>query len=89
MKKSLLLFPLFLLPFLLLAQNKLTMSDAILKGRTALAPANLSRLQWIPGTGQFTHIIGEKVVRVQADNLATDTLDLLPGINESLKTLGA
>ncbi|MEZ4967765.1 MAG: DPP IV N-terminal domain-containing protein [Saprospiraceae bacterium] len=89
MKKSLLLFPLFLLPFLLLAQNKLTMSDAILKGRTALAPANLSRLQWIPGTGQFTHIIGEKVVRVQADNLATDTLDLLSGINESLKTLGA
>lgn len=89
MKKHLFLLSLFLAPFLLPAQNKLTMADAILKGRTALAPANLKQLQWIPGTGQFTHLAGNMIVRVNAADLAVDTLNLLPGINEGLKTLGA
>ena len=64
------------------------MSDAILKGRTALAPANLRQLQWIPGTTQFTHVVNNKLVRVNAPDLAVDTLDVLPAINEGLKSLG-
>ena len=63
------------------------MSDAILKGRTALAPANLKQLQWIPGTTQFSHVVGNKIVRMQAPGLKTDTLDILTKINEGLVTL--
>ena len=75
-------------PLCLAAQQKITMSDAILKGRTVLAPANLKQLQWIPGTTQFTHAVGNKIVRVQANNQKTDTLDVLTGINEGLVAFG-
>ena len=75
-------------PFFLFSQsNKLTMADAILK-RGALAPANLKQLQWIPGTAQFTHVANNKLVRVNAPDLAVDTLDILPKINDGLKSLG-
>ncbi len=63
------------------------MADAILK-RGALAPANLKQLQWIPGTAQFTHVVSNKLVRVNAPDLAVDTLDVLPKINDGLKSLG-
>ncbi|HND89129.1 MAG TPA: hypothetical protein PK971_12420, partial [Saprospiraceae bacterium] len=64
---------LLLAPLFLLAQNTpLTMSDAILKGRSALAPANLRQLQWIPGANQFSHVVQNRLVRVSAPDLATD-----------------
>lgn len=85
----------FALPVVLLfspaglsAQQKITMSDAILKGRTALAPANLRQLQWIPGSSQFTYAAGSRIVRTQASNLKTDTIDVLPRVNEGLASLG-
>lgn len=70
------------------AQGKFSMSDAFLK-RGALSPANLRQLQWIPGTAQFTHLVGNQLVRTNATNLAVDTLNLLPKINEGLVSLGA
>ncbi len=76
-------------PLLLPAQKTISMSDAILKGRTALAPENLRQLQWIPGTTRFTHVAAGKLVRVEAASLATDTLDLLAGINAQLEKQGA
>lgn len=76
-------------PIILSAQQQLTMSDAIMKGRTVLAPANLRQLQWIPGSTQFTYAAGPKLVRTQASNLKMDTLDVLPKINEGLATLNA
>ncbi len=79
-----------ILPLLLSAQSQtLTMSDAILKGRSALAPTNLRQLQWVPGTAQFTHVVQNKFVRVNAPDLAVDTLDWLPKINEALEAKGA
>jgi dipeptidyl-peptidase 4 len=65
------------------AQNaKISMEDAILKGRGALAPANLKQLQWIPGSNQYTHVVKNKIVRSLAENpLTTDTLDILTPIN--------
>ncbi len=87
MKKTLSIALLFL-PFFLFAQNKITMSDAILKGRAALAPANLRQLQWIPGVAQFTHVVSNKIVRVNAADLLIDTLDLFPVLNEKLSALG-
>ncbi|MDX1913891.1 MAG: DPP IV N-terminal domain-containing protein [Saprospiraceae bacterium] len=71
----------------LFAQTKISMSDAFLK-RGALSPASLRQLQWIPGTARFTHVTGNRIVRVNAPNLVTDTLDLLPGINEGMVKLG-
>jgi dipeptidyl-peptidase-4 len=79
---------LFFSLFLTAQSNQFTMSEAILKGRTALAPSSLRQLQWIPGTAQFTHVVNNKIVRVNASNLAVDTLDILPAINEGLKTQG-
>ncbi len=70
------------LPMGLLAQTKtLTMADAILRGRTALAPASLRQLQWLPDADQFVYIAGEQLVRVRADDLKADTLDVLAHIN--------
>lgn len=78
-----------LLPLCLAAQNTpLTMSDAILKGRSALGPTNLRQLQWVPGTARFTHVVQNKFVRVNAPDLATDTLNWLPKINEALEAAG-
>lgn len=88
MKRSLLLTLLFA-PFLLFAQNKISMADAIMKGRSALAPASLKQLQWIPGTTQFTHLVNNKLVRVNAPDQKTDTLDLLLAINDKLTAAGS
>jgi dipeptidyl-peptidase 4 len=86
MKKTL-AFLLLYSPFLLFSQNKFSMADAFLK-RGALSPTNLRQLQWMPGTAQFAHVVRDKIVRVNAPTLATDTLDLLPKINEGLSALG-
>lgn len=90
MKKTVLLGLLLLaLPALLVAQKTFTMADAILKGRTTLAPANLRQLQWIPDTDRFVHVANNKLVRINAADLATDTLDLLAGINTEMAKQGA
>jgi dipeptidyl-peptidase-4 len=68
-------------------QQQLTMADAIMKGRTTLAPATLRQLQWIPGTAQFTYVANNKLVRVSADNLKADSLDVLGGLNAGLTQL--
>ena len=84
MKKFALL--LFLLPLLLHAQQPITMADAIMKGRSAFAPANLRQLQWIPGGTQFTYVAGTKLVRQDAAKPAvSDTLDWLPRLNEGVR----
>lgn len=88
-KFRLFFFALLLAPVWLGAQSSLSMSDAILKGRTALAPANLRQVQWIPGTRQFTHAVNGRYVRVNAETSSTDTLDLLSGINAALEKQGA
>ena len=94
MKKSfvqiglLFFLPFLLAPLALTAQQKISMSDAIMKGRTVLAPSNLKQLQWIPGTTQFTHVVDNRLVRVQAPGLKTDTLDILDKINTGLTGMG-
>ncbi len=88
-KNRLLLVVLLCTPLFLAAQAKISMSDAILKGRSTLAPANLKQLQWIPGTTQFSYAANNKLVRVNAANQATDTLDILTGINTALQKADA
>jgi dipeptidyl-peptidase 4 len=87
--KKLALFVFLALPFITQAQKNISMADAILKGRGALAPANLRQIQWIPNSNEFTHHAGSKIVRVNAASLATDTLEVLNPLNEGLKKNGA
>ena len=83
--KKILLSLLLTFPLSIFAQQNISMADAISKGRTSLAPANLRQLQWIPGSAKFTHVANNKIVRVNAADLAIDTLDVLPKLNEGLK----
>lgn len=71
-------------PALLFSQEKLSMSDAILRARS-LSPENLSQLQWIPGTARYAYMAeGKKLIRVQAPSMAADTLALLDSLNAAL-----
>ncbi len=70
------------------AQQHFSMADAFLK-RGVFTPANLRQLQWIPGKSQFTHVVNNKLVLVNAPDLKTDTLDFLPLINQKLTEMGA
>lgn len=88
-KYQLLFFVLLVATVFLEAQSNITMADAILKGRTALAPANLKQVQWVPGTNQFTHALNGKLVRTNAANGSTDTLDILTAINTDLEKQGS
>ncbi|MFN0216090.1 MAG: DPP IV N-terminal domain-containing protein [Saprospiraceae bacterium] len=76
-----------LLPLAISAQNKFSMSDAFQK-RAVLSPTNLKQLQWIPGTESFSHVLGENMVVVNALDLKSDTIALLPKLNEGLVALG-
>jgi dipeptidyl-peptidase 4 len=82
------LFPISLLLTILsasaIAQQPLSMSDVFLK-RAMLSPANLRQVLWIKDTEQFTHTVDNRIVRVNATNSATDTLDLLTDLNVALQ----
>ena len=78
-----------LAPVFVFSQKTISMSDAILKERSALGPENLAQLQWIPGTSQFSHVADNRLIRVNANNNAADTLDLLATINAALEKQGA
>jgi dipeptidyl-peptidase-4 len=69
------------------AQKTFTMTEAFQK-RMALSPSSLRQPKWIPGTNQLTHVHNNRLVRVSADNLTTDTLDLLTTLNEQMQILG-
>ncbi len=87
--KHLLLFAALLYSVLqpLNAQKTFTMSEAFQK-RMALSPSSLRQIKWVPGSSQLTHIHDNLLIRVNADNLKTDTIDLLPNLNECLQILG-
>ncbi|MFI5221841.1 MAG: DPP IV N-terminal domain-containing protein [Bacteroidia bacterium] len=78
-----------LLPFSSWAQNKqLTVEEAVLKGRTSLAPERLSQVSWIPGTNTFTWIAKQKgkefLMKEDARTLKTDTVISLDEFKEIL-----
>jgi len=69
------------------AQNTLSLEDAVLKGRTALAPARLDQLGWIPNTNTYTYVAGnanKKLVRVDAATGKVDSVDVLPNIRKAV-----
>ncbi|MCX6186364.1 MAG: DPP IV N-terminal domain-containing protein [Bacteroidetes bacterium] len=70
------------------AQNKeLSIDEAVLKGRTTLAPERLAQLQWIPNTNTFSYI-GKKngyeiLLVVNTSNLKRDTALTIEEFNSS------
>lgn len=79
MKKQLTIVFMCLLTYAAMAQNRLlTIEDAVMKGRTSLAPARFNQLNWVTGSEQlsFTGKKGDKEVLIvtPADKAAYDTL---------------
>ena len=66
----------FTLSLTLCAQDKLlTIQDAVLKGRTALAPKRLQSLSFINGTNKFAYV-DNNTVKV-GDNTNASTAELI------------
>jgi dipeptidyl-peptidase-4 len=87
MKKTLILSGLFAIS-ITIAQNKLlTIQDAVLKGRTSLAPKRLQALSFVPNSNGFSYI--EKDTLIVGNNVSgkTGKLISLNEINQSLKKL--
>jgi dipeptidyl-peptidase-4 len=69
------------------AQDKLlTIQDAVLKGRTALAPARLQNIQFVPGTNSFFYIDNTKVLKGDNTNGKISDWFKLTELNAALKT---
>lgn len=85
MKKIILLSSICLIGSLHAQDKLLTIQDAVLKGRTTLAPKKLQALSFISGTSKFSYI-DNNVVKV-GDNTTGKTQDVLSlkDLNASLK----
>jgi dipeptidyl-peptidase-4 len=68
--------------------KKLTIEDAILKGRTTLAPQRLNQLSWIPGTNKYAYILqdgkDESLVVIDASTLKRESVNDLAASVTSL-----
>lgn len=86
MKKALFLVPALIGSLLGLAQDKLlTIQDAVLKGRTTLAPKRLQNLGFIPGSDKFAYVEGTTVkVGENASGKPSDFVSMFE-INKLLK----
>lgn len=72
-----------------IAQNKLlTIQEAVLKGRTGLAPKRLQSLAFIPGCDQFSYINNDAIYLGDKKNGNTANLLSLKDLNTKLKTAG-
>jgi dipeptidyl-peptidase-4 len=68
------------------AQDKLlTIQEAVLKGRTDLAPKKLQNIQFVPGTTSFFYLDNGKVIKGDNANGKTSEWFTLGTVNSSLK----
>lgn len=93
MKKTILLFSFLWMVSVSFAQDKmLTMEDAMVRNRTALAPENLRQLQFIYNTGDYVYLkkIGERDIWVKGNfSMAEQPFLSLEELNRRLKTAGS
>jgi len=68
--------------------QQFTMQEATLGIKTNLAPQNLKQLNWIPGTSDYTYVVGTKeqeaLLRTVVPKMKADTLLKLSDINNAL-----
>ncbi len=73
---------------LIVAQDKLlTIQEAVLKGRTSLAPKRLSSLGFVPGSTKFSYVDNNIIKVGDATGKITDVLNLKE-LNSQLKSAG-
>lgn len=86
MKKTIIILSTLIVSSAIAQDKLLTIQDAVLKGRTTLAPKRLQALNFISGTAKFSYI-DNNVVKV-GDNATGKTQDVisLKDLNVSLKT---
>lgn len=64
-------------------KHKLTLTDAILKGRDYY-PEQLRGLQWIPGTSQYAHVRGDSLLRGTTGKAADQLILTRSEVNKAL-----
>lgn len=87
MKSILITLALLVQTFVTFAQTKQLVPEEIITNRK-LYPANLSNLQWVSNTGQYTWQLPDAVLRGYVGNDKVDTLLKLAGFNSMLEAAG-
>lgn len=86
MKQLLLIAGLTISSFSIAQEKLLTIQDAILKGRTTLAPKRLQGLDFIPGNDQFSYVNNDAIYIGDKKTGNTVKLLTLPELNVKLKS---
>ncbi|MBT8196272.1 MAG: S9 family peptidase, partial [Bacteroidia bacterium] len=90
MKKTIISAFVLLLCFSAVAQDKLlTMEEAILQGRRALAPENLNQLKWIKGSADYSFVEKESLKSASLRSDLTKELCSLDNLNKKLNAMAA
>ncbi len=84
MKRSSFLFLALVLTVSLAAQQQLTLSDAILKANSELAPQRLKGLQWIKDSERYSFVKGEDLMRGAATDATPERILSLEDLNKTL-----
>ncbi len=88
MKKHIIIIGTFFIASTVFAQDKLlTIQEAVLKGRTSLAPKRLQSLSFIPAHDQFSYVDNNIIFIGDKKNGATVPLLTLQDLNTKLKTV--
>ena len=67
------------------AQKELTLSDAVLKAGTDLAPKRLSGLQWLPGGSAYCHVKDDVLLQGGIGKVADQAVVSLADINAAME----
>ncbi len=84
MKRSSFLFLALVLTASLAAQQQLTLSDAILKANSELAPQRLKGLQWIKDSERYSFVKGDDLMRGAATDATPERILSLEELNRTL-----
>lgn len=88
MKKTIIITAVFISTIVAAQEKLLTIQDAVLKGRTSLAPKKLQALSFIPGAAKFSYIENNRIIT--GDNASGKTKEVLviSELNKALKIAG-
>jgi dipeptidyl-peptidase-4 len=83
-----LLLSVLLIPFFTLAQSRFLTIEEASAMNPKLNPANLSQLQWLPGTNEYIWVTNNFLIRGNTIRTTRDTLMSLSGVNTIMKMNG-
>ncbi|NCA75667.1 MAG: S9 family peptidase [Alphaproteobacteria bacterium] len=86
-KKLISLLLLAVFPFFLPAQSRLLTIEDATNLNPRLSPANLSQLQWIPGSTHFAYVTRDAIITGSSEHTVRDTLIRLREMNRMLLSI--